>query len=91
MIMNVPVTATRAGGIPELVVHGETGLLADPGDSAQLARNIVWLLDHPDEARKMSERAMARVVPAFSGQHMVKQIEALYERVLLEKGALLSR
>lgn len=91
MIMNVPVTATRAGGIPELVIHGETGLLADPGDSAQLAWNIVWLLDHPDEARKMSERAMARVVPAFSGQHMVKQIEALYERVLLEKGALLSR
>lgn len=86
MIMNVPVAATRVGGVPELVIHKETGLLSEPGDPEQLAENISWLLDHPEEARKMSERARARVVPAFSGQYMVEQIEALYERLLAEKG-----
>ncbi len=87
MIMNVPVAATRVGAVPELVIHRETGLLSPPGDTAQLADNIVWLLDNPSEARKMSGRARARVVPAFSGQEMVERIEALYERLLVEKGA----
>lgn len=90
MIMKVPVAATRVGGVPELVKHGETGLLSEPGDSEQLAENIVWLLDNPDEAKKMSERAKARVVPAFSEQHMVKQIESLYERMLLKKGVAMT-
>lgn len=85
MIMNIPVAATGVGGVPELVIHKETGLLSSPGDPAQLAENIVWLLDHPEEARKMSNRAKDRVVPAFSGQHMVERIEALYECLLLEK------
>jgi glycosyltransferase involved in cell wall biosynthesis len=85
MIMNVPVAATDVGGVPELVIHKETGLLSSPQDFAQLAENIIWLLNHPEEARKMSDRAYDRVVPAFSGQYMVEQIEALYERMLLEK------
>ncbi|MGZ8158481.1 MAG: glycosyltransferase family 4 protein [Methylobacter sp.] len=87
MIMNIPVAATDVGGVPELVIHKETGLLSAPRDPAQLAKNIVWLLDHPEEARKMSQRAHSRVVPAFSGRHMVERIEALYERLMLEKSS----
>jgi glycosyltransferase involved in cell wall biosynthesis len=86
MIMKVPVAVTRAGAMPELVVHGETGLLSPPGDAARLAENILWLLEHPEEARKLGERGHARVVPAFSGRYMVERIEALYERLLVEKG-----
>jgi glycosyltransferase involved in cell wall biosynthesis len=86
MIMNVPVAATRVGGVPELVIDKETGLLSDPGDTLQLAENIMWLLDHPAEARRMSACARDRVVPAFNGRHMVERIEALYERLLVEKG-----
>jgi glycosyltransferase involved in cell wall biosynthesis len=86
MIMNVPVAATRVGGIPEVVVDKETGLLSDPGNPQQLADNILWLLNHPAEARKISARARNRVVPAFSGSYMVERIEAFYERLLVEKG-----
>lgn len=86
MIMNVPVAATRVGGVPELVIDKETGLLSEPGDTLQLAENIMWLLDHPAEARRMSASARDRVVPAFNGRYMVEQIEALYERLLVEKG-----
>lgn len=85
MIMAVPVAATNVGGIPELVIHKETGLLSNPGEPGELAENILWLLDHPEEAKKMSFCAKDRVIPAFSGKHMVEQIEALYERLLLEK------
>ncbi|MGR8934297.1 MAG: glycosyltransferase family 4 protein [Gammaproteobacteria bacterium] len=90
MIMNVPVAATRVGGVPELVHHGETGLLSEPGDSGQLAENIIWLLNHPQEARDMGARARARVVPAFCERHMVQQIEALYERMLSEKSVAIN-
>jgi len=86
MIMGVPAAATAVDGVPELVTHQQTGLLSPPGDPIQLAENIVGLLEHPDEAHKMGQRAHNRVVPTFSAERMVENIEALYERLLIEKG-----
>lgn len=86
MIMQVPVAATAVDGVPELVTHMETGLLSPPSDPAALAANIVWALDHPAEVEAMRRRAYERVVPAFSAERMVTQIEALYDRLLAEKG-----
>jgi glycosyltransferase involved in cell wall biosynthesis len=86
MIMGVPVAATAVDGVPELVTHQQTGLLSPPGDPAQLAQNIIWLLDHPEEAHRMRQSATSRVVPTFSAEQMVERIEALYERLLIEKG-----
>jgi glycosyltransferase involved in cell wall biosynthesis len=86
MIMGVPVAATAVNGIPELVNHQQTGLLSPPHHPAQLAENIVWLLDHPEEARRMGQRGQALVVPNFDAKQMVHSIEALYERLLAEKG-----
>jgi glycosyltransferase involved in cell wall biosynthesis len=85
MIMGVPVTATAVDGVPELVTHRQTGLLSPPGDPLRLAENIIWLLEHPEEALRMRRSARNRVVPAFSADRMVEQIEALYERLLFEK------
>ncbi len=84
--MGVPVAATAVDGVPELVTHQQTGLLSQPGDPAGLAENIVWLLEHPEEAQKMGQSAQKRVVPKFSAEQMVEKIEALYERLLIEKG-----
>lgn len=86
MIVGVPAAATAVDGVPELVTHQQTGLLSPPGDPARLAENIVWLLNHPEDARKMGQRAKNRVVPTFSAERMVAKIEALYERLLIEKG-----
>lgn len=85
MIMGVPVAATAVDGVPELVTHRETGLLSPPGDPAGLADNIIWLLDYPEEAQRMRQSARTRVVPTFSAERMVGQIEALYERLLVER------
>lgn len=82
MIVGVPVAATAVDGVPELVKHHETGLLSAPGNPAQLANNLVWLLDHPLAAQTMKDRAQKQVVPAFGAERMVERIEGLYERLL---------
>jgi glycosyltransferase involved in cell wall biosynthesis len=85
MIMGLPIAATAVNGIPELVHHQQTGLLSAPHHPAQLAENIMWLLNHPEEARRMGQCGQAQVVPNFDAKQMVDHIEALYERLLAEK------
>jgi glycosyltransferase involved in cell wall biosynthesis len=82
----IPVAATAVDGIPELISHGVTGLLSPPGDAEALADNILWLLDHRDEALRMAERARTRVVREWGVDQMVQQIEALYEDLLEARG-----
>jgi glycosyltransferase involved in cell wall biosynthesis len=86
MIMSRPVAVTSVGGVPELVVHEETGLLSSPRNPAELADNIIWLLDHPEKAKKLGERARQKVFSDFSAEKMVEQIENLYESSLFKKG-----
>ncbi|WP_251021109.1 glycosyltransferase family 4 protein [Streptomyces sp. ISL-98] len=77
-----PVAATAVSGVPDLVRHGATGLLAAPADPASMARAVGWLLDHPDEAAEMGRRGRARVRDAFSPDAMCKAIDACYCRLL---------
>lgn len=91
MLVGLPVAATAVNGVVELVIHKKTGLLSPPREPARLAENIIWLLEHPEEVRKMSESAKERVVQEFSVEGMVQQIEELYERLLAEKGILSPR
>ena len=58
MAMGIPIAATNVNGVPELVIHGQTGLLSMPREPAQLAANIVWLLEHPGEAQAMTAKAI---------------------------------
>jgi glycosyltransferase involved in cell wall biosynthesis len=90
MIMGVPVAATSVDGIPELVSHRSTGLLSPPGNPRAMGENILWLLDHPKEAQEMSRSARKRVVPAFSAERMIEDTDALYQRLLGRKSALLA-
>jgi glycosyltransferase involved in cell wall biosynthesis len=85
MIMGIPVAATAVDGVPELVVHEQTGLLSAPRDPTALAANILRLLDHPDEAQRMAQAAKRRVVPAFGAAQMVDRIDALYWKLLHEQ------
>ena len=87
MVLGIPVAVTAVNGMPELVTHGETGMLSPPSDPAALADNIVWLLDHPDEARRFGEQGRERVLPQFSAGQMVTRIDALYEMLLTARRA----
>ena len=85
MAAGKPVVASRVGGVPEAVVHGETGLLIPPEDQAALAEAICWLLVHPTEAGRFGEAGRRRVAERFNLSTMVRQYEAVYERLVAEK------
>lgn len=84
----LPVVATRVGGVPEVVVDGETGLLVPPRDPDALAGAILRLLHHPNLRWRMGRVGRNRVMEHFSIEQMVRRTEALYERFLTEKGLL---
>ena len=82
VIVGVPVVATAVDGIPELVTHGETGLLSAPADPRQLANNIDWVLSNRAEAKAMAVRAQAQVQRDFCASRMVSKIDELYRELL---------
>lgn len=77
-----PVVATAVGGIPEIVVDGDTGLLVPPGDSVALAAAIERLLRDPAYARSLGERGRLRARQKFSIESAVRKHEELYEALL---------
>jgi glycosyltransferase involved in cell wall biosynthesis len=83
MAAGVPVVATRAGGIPEIVVDGATGLLAPVGDPAAVARAIDRLLDDRGLARRLAEAARAGLA-AFDPRRAARNVVATYDLALAE-------
>lgn len=86
MRAGIPVVATRIGGIPDLVVDGESGLLVPPDDAEALANAIGSLLADRAEASRLGDVGRARS-SRFSADAVVPQIEAAYREVL-ESGTL---
>jgi len=74
-----PVVATAVGGIPEVVIHGETGLLVPPGDPFALAAAIDHLLSFPEQTRALGVRGQERVRDLFSIESAVRRHEELYQ------------
>lgn len=75
-----PAVASRLSGIPELIVGGETGLLAEPGDVTGLAGAIARVLADPEAARRRAERGRAKVVEEFDVRESGKRMAALFQR-----------
>ncbi len=81
MLMKLPVAATTAGGIPEVVVDKETGILAPPKNPKALADAIIQLLSNKEEAKKMGERGLKRVNSMFNVSRMVEGTEKVYMKI----------
>jgi len=87
MACETAVVASAVGGIPEVVVDGETGLLVpyDPNDpaafTAGLAAAVNELLAEPERAREMGVAGRRRVLEQFSWRSVAEQTAALYARV----------
>ena len=77
-----PVVATAVQGVTDVVEPGSTGLLAPPQDPDALARGVIWLLDHPEDASRMGEAGRARVRALFEPVLMCRLIEQTYARLL---------
>ena len=79
--------ASDAGGLPEVVEHGVTGLIVPRGDSNALALAIGSLLEDPDRRRRMGLAGRERALRLFDWDRTAEQFEALYREV----GARVSR
>jgi N-acetyl-alpha-D-glucosaminyl L-malate synthase BshA len=81
MACGVPVVASAAGGIPEVVQDGKTGFLAPVGDVAGMAERALRILKDAAEQERMRRAAAARALE-FSADRVVPRYEKLYEEVL---------
>ncbi len=78
----VPIVTSRAGGLPEAVADGVSGLLIPPGDSAALTAALVRLLDDAGLRRRLGEAGRARILAEFSVDAMVEGNLAVYRRLI---------
>jgi glycosyltransferase involved in cell wall biosynthesis len=83
MAMGKPIVAFAHGALPEIVLDGETGLLAPPGDEGALAEAVIELLGDPNRRSVMGKAGRARVEAHFTAQRMADEVDAAL-------GALLS-
>ena len=84
MALGKPVVATRAGGIPEAVRDGITGLLVPPRDPQALADAVRYLLHHPEHVKAFGEAGRQRVEQYFTVEQMVCRTLEVYKRVLAD-------
>ena len=77
-----PVIASAVGGLPEIVVDGETGLVVPPGDAEALAEAMVALASDLPRAAAMGEAGRRRAIESFTEDRSTSGIEALYRRAL---------
>jgi len=82
----LPVVASRVAGIPEVVKDGVTGVLVDAGDSNQLARALVTLVNDRQLRARLGAAAKAFVLPRFGIDGYVASMTTLYDRLLAAKG-----
>ena len=82
MACKTPVVATATGGIKEVVVNGETGILVEPANSKQLADAINKILKDKALIKKFGDNGRVRVEKYFSWEYIASQTKKMYEGLL---------
>jgi len=82
MATGLPVVASYVGGIPELVVHGETGFLVSPTSKEEIKEAIIKLLNNPELRKEMGQIARKRFEAHFSLPQMVQKYMEVYEKAV---------
>jgi len=86
MACGVPVIGTRAGGIPEVVEHGVTGLLSAVGDVEQMTADAIALLADAPRYCLYSQNARQVAQDRFNLHEKVHEYEAIYESLIVQRG-----
>lgn len=84
MLMERPVVAGRIGSAPEYLSDGVTGLLATYDQPEEFARQILWVLEHPNEANAMGRRARESAFAFLSQDHLGHTLK-VYEKAIAHK------
>lgn len=82
MSCGVPVVGSRIGGLPEVIVHEETGFLCDPNDVDCMKTIVLGLLQDEEERRKIARASRERAVRLFNRDRVVDQYVAVYDRLV---------
>ena len=82
MSCEVPVISSDVGGLPELVIHGETGYITEVGNVDRMAQHAVELLTDDPLRKRIGSQARQRVLENFGQERVVPQYEAYYEEIL---------
>ena len=82
MSCGVPVIGSNIGGIPEVVAHGETGFVAEFGDTHRMAKYAIELLDNSKKWDVFSNNARQRTLELFNSDLIVNQYEELYKKLM---------
>ena len=85
MVMSLPIVATRAGGIPEVVEDGVTGLLVPAKNPEKLAAAMTRLIEDESLRVQYGRAGRRRVESLFGAEAMVSMTEALYQKILRAK------
>ena len=85
LLMERPMIATRAGGMPEVVIDGETGLLVPVRDPQGLAAAMLRLLDDPEYARALGRAGRARMLERHTIQRTIDGVVDAYREVARER------
>ncbi len=86
MSFGLPVVVTRAGGIPEVVDEGKSGMLHAVGDIAGMAKDLSLLAGEERLRRELGMHARTRAQKLFSAENIVNQYIEYYHKVIEEKG-----
>lgn len=82
MACEVPTVGTNIGGIPEVIVHNETGYIVELGDIEQAGKYVIQLLQDDQAQALMATNAYNRASTVFHSTHIVQQYISLYERLI---------
>lgn len=82
MSCGLPVISSSIGGLPELIVHGETGYIAEIGDVERMAKYALDLLTNENKYKYFSENSRKRAVEKFNSNAITEQYEHYYYKIL---------
>jgi glycosyltransferase involved in cell wall biosynthesis len=82
MAEGLPVIATNAGGVKEIITHGVDGVLSSLGDETALANDLENLLAHPEYASKLGQNAYLKIREKFTAEKSARSIESFYHEIL---------
>lgn len=85
MYMRLPVVSTNVGGVSEVIINNNNGILVDPGDSESLSKAVIELLSNPEKRKGIAGEAFKTVSEKFNNDRYIKQLEALYSEVYKSK------
>lgn len=78
----VPIVASRIGTLSDVIQDGISGLLFDPGQAADLAAKVKWMINHPDDGGRMSTNGRAEYETKYTADRNYESLIGIYHRVV---------